>query len=137
MGTNPSIFPDCGRCPVDFVSRDEVQKFIGKLNALAGGNQNRLPAEAEWEYAAQAGTRGDRYSTNLDAIAWCDRGLGSGSRSEPVGRKSPNAWGLHDMLGNVAEWVQAWHGRYPRSLVTDPQGPTHGHRTSDSGRQLA
>ena len=105
MGTNPWIYPDCGRCPVDFVSWDEAQKFIGKLNALAGGNRYRLPTEAEWGNAAKAGTRGDRYSTNLDAIAWCDRGLGSGSRSERVGRKSPNAWGLHDMFGNVAEGV--------------------------------
>ena len=124
MGTNPSEFSDCGRCPVDNVSWDDVQDLIRRLNARAGETRYRLPTEAEWEYAARAGTSGDRYAENLDAIAWYDEG--SDSRSHPVGQKEPNGWGLHDMLGNVIERVQDWYGRYPGGTVTDPQGPRFG-----------
>lgn len=63
----------------------------------------RLPTEAEWEYACRAGTNTSRYGT-LDDIAWY-RGNSSGS-AHPVGLKQPNAWGIHDMLGNVWEWCQ-------------------------------
>ena len=97
-------------CPVESVSWHDVQEFIRRLNARAGGNQYRLPTEAEWEYAARAGTSGDR-SGNVDAIGWSEGN--SGSRPHPVGQKAPNAWGLHDMLGNVWEWVQdCWNGDY-------------------------
>ena len=103
MGSNPSFFDECGPdCPVEGVSWDDVQEFIRKLNAAVGEERYRLPTEAEWEYAARAGTSGDRYG-NLDAIAWYDGN--SGDRTHPVGRKAPNALGLHDMLGNVFEWV--------------------------------
>ena len=78
-----------------------------------------MPTEAEWEYAARAGTAGDRYG-NLDAIAWYGRN--SGRRTQPVGQKAPNAWGLHDMLGNVWEWVQDRSGSHPGGKVTDPRG---------------
>ncbi len=123
MGTNPSRFSGCGSCPVENVSWDDAQLFIGRLNARAGGSRYRLPTEAEWEYAARAGTIGDRYG-NLDAIAW--HGDNSGRRPQPAGRKAPNAWGLHDMLGNVWEWVQDWHGSYPGGSLADPQGPVSG-----------
>ena len=125
MGTNPARFTGCGpTCPVERVSwEDDVQEFIGKLNAAAGGNRYRLPTEAEWEYVARAGTMGDRYE-NLDAIAWYTDN--SGSRPHPVGQKEPNAWGLHDMLGNVWEWVGDWYGDYPGGAVTDPRGPGSG-----------
>ena len=126
MRTNPSRFSGCGRCPVDQVSWNDAQEFIGRLNARAGGNRYRLPTEAEWEYAARAGTSGDRYDGNLDAIAWYDKN--SGRRTHPVGRKVPNAWGLHDMLGNVWEWVGDWIGDYPGATVTDPRGPGPGSR---------
>ncbi len=124
MGSNPSLIDGCGAdCPVERVSWDDVQEFIGRLNEKAGGQRYRLPTEAEWEYAARGGTTGDRYG-NLDAIAWYDGN--SGSRTHPVGQKAPNAWGLYDMLGNVFEWVQDWKGDYPGGNVTDPQGPRSG-----------
>ena len=123
MGTNPSEFSECEQCPVESVSWDDAQAFIGRLNARSGGARYRLPTEAEWEYAARAGTSGDRYG-NLDAIAWYSGN--SGRRTHPVGQKAPNAWGLYDMLGNVQEWVGDWYGDYPGGAVTDPRGPGSG-----------
>ena len=124
MGTNPSHFFGCGSCPVENVSWDDAQAFIGRLNRRAGGTRYRLPTEAEWEYAARAGTSGDRYGANLDAIAWYDSN--SGERTHPVGRKVPNAWGLYDMLGNVWEWVHDWYDGYPGGSVADPRGAGSG-----------
>ena len=123
MGTNPSEFSGCGRCPVETVSWDDAQAFIRQLNARGGGAAYRLPTEAEWENAARAGTVGDRYGTP-DAIAWYR--ANSGFRTHPVAQKMPNAWGLHDMLGNVWEWVEDWYGEYPGGAVTDPEGPSTG-----------
>ena len=123
MGSNPSEFGGCGNCPVEQVSWDDVQGFIRRLNSQEGREVYRLPTEGEWEYAARAGTVGDRYG-NLDAIAWY--GQNSGNRTQPVGGKTPNAWGLYDMLGNVWEWVHDWYGDYPGVSVTDPRGPGSG-----------
>ena len=124
MESNPSRFDECGGdCPVEQVSWDDVQEFIGRLNALEGEARYRLPTEAEWEYAARAGTSGDRYGGDLDAIAWYEE---NSEGTHPVGQKVPNAWGLHDMLGNVWEWVQDWNGAYPGGSVTDPQGAMEG-----------
>ena len=132
MGSNPSHFDECGgNCPVEEVSWNDVQEFIGRLNTLAAEARYRLPTEAEWEYAARAGTGGDRYGEGLDAIAWCG-GDFDGS-THPVGQKLPNAFGLHDMLGNVNEWVQDWHGGYPGGSVTDPQGPASGRSRVERG----
>ena len=102
------------------VSWNDAQEFIGRLNARAGRNRYRLPTEAEWEYAARAGTTGDRYG-DLDAIAWYSNN--SGDRTHPVGQKAPNAWGLHDMLGNVLECAADWYDDYPGGVVTDPRVP--------------
>ena len=125
MGSNPSSYAHHGsNNPVENVSWDDVQKFIVRLNTRAGGSRYRLPTEAEWEYAARAGTTEDRYSESVDAIAW--HYGNSRSRPHPVGRKVPNAWGLHDMLGNVREWVRDWDGDDPSGSMTDPQGPASG-----------
>ena len=126
MGANPSGFDECGaRCPVERVSWFDVQDFIGRLNERETGRgyRYRLPTEAEWEYAARAGTTGARYG-ELEEIAWYWGN--SGGRTHPVGEKRANAWGLHDVLGNVQEWTADWYGGYPLSLVTDPQGPGTG-----------
>ena len=126
MGTNPSGFPECGaRCPVERVSWDDVQEFIRRLNEResASGYVYRLPTEAEWEYAARAGTTGARHG-ELDEVAWYSDN--SGRTTHPVGEKQANAWGLHDTLGNVWEWVADWYGEYPAGAVTDPQGPDTG-----------
>ena len=129
MGTSPwsrDSLPECGNCPAMRVSWEDVQEFIRRLNVRAGGVRYRLPTEAEWEYAARAGTRGDRRAENADVIAWS--GVPRDDWRHPVGQKEPNAWGLHDMLGNAMEWVQDWYGRYPGGTVTDPQGPPTGSR---------
>ena len=130
-GKNPSHFKDCGaRCPVEQVSWEDAQEFIRKLNEreFGSGYVYRLPTEAEWEYAARAGTTGARHG-ELDEIAWYyDNSTGT---THPVGQKRANAWGLHDMLGNVWEWTADWFGDYPGGAVTDPTGPSTG-----SGRVL-
>ena len=135
MGSNPSRFKNCGgNCPVERVSWNDVQEYISKLNARSGGRRYRLPTEAEWEYAARAGTTTDTYAGDmtkprgkdpvLNRIAWYREN--SGRKTHPAGRKGPNAFGLHDMLGNVWEWVGDWYGDYPGGTVTDPSGPRSG-----------
>ena len=123
MGANPSYFSTCPRCPVEQVSWNGVQSFIRELNGRESGRGYRLPTEAEWEYAARAGTTGARHG-GLDETAWYDGN--SGDRTHPVGRKRANGWGLHDMLGNVWEWTWDWYGRYPTGSVADPEGPSTG-----------
>ena len=126
MGANPSRYKRCGpRCPVETVSWHDIQEFIRRLNERESGSgyAYRLPTEAEWEYAARAGTTGARYG-ELDEVAWYRQN--SGGTTHPVGQKGANVWGLHDMLGNVREWTADWYGRYPSGAVTDPQGPDTG-----------
>ncbi|MDR3220687.1 MAG: formylglycine-generating enzyme family protein [Candidatus Accumulibacter sp.] len=130
MGGNPSKFKGQGN-PVERVSWDDVQKFIQRLNAKEGTNKYRLPTEAEWEYAARAGTT-SAYSFGNDAAsagqyAWYEDN--SGQQTHPVGQKQqPNPWGLYDMHGNVWEWVQDWYnaGFYARSPASDPRGTVGG-----------
>ena len=105
-----------------------MQDFIGKLNEREAGRGYvyRLPMEAEWEYAARAGTTGPRYG-ELDKIAW-HAGNSGGKLSVP-GWKRANAWGLHDMLGNVAECTADWYGAYRTYnglAAVDPTGPRKG-----------
>ena len=124
MGANPSHFKDRGpRCPVDSVSWFDADGFIQGLNERESrkGCRYRLPTEAEWEYAARAGTTGARYG-ELDEVAWHQGNRGEGTH--PVGEKRANAWGLHDILGNVTEWTADWQGWYPTGSVTDLEGPS-------------
>jgi len=130
MGNNPSRFKGDPTLPVESVSWDDIQAFISKLNAREGGDTRyRLPTEAEWEYAARAGTT-TTYSFGNDERP-LDRQLGkyawysenSGGETHPVGQRQPNLWGLYDMHGNVWEWVQDGSGWYPSGTVTDPMGP--------------
>lgn len=109
MGSNPAHFKAGDNYPVESVSWDDCQAFIVKLNEITGRNY-RLPTEAEWEYACRAGTAGERYGS-LAAIAWYERN--SRNRTQPVGEKQPNAFGLYDMLGNVWEWCQDRYSDHP------------------------
>ena len=121
-GGNPSKFKGADR-PVEQVSWSDCDGWIRKANSMTGGLNLRLPTEAEWEYAARAGTTGPRYG-ELNATAW-HRG-NSGAETHEVKGKKANQWGLHDMLGNVWEWCSDWHGEYPTGSVTDPTGPSSG-----------
>ena len=107
--------------PVVCVSWNDAHAYA----EWAGG---RLPTEAEWEYAARAGTTGD-YAGDLDVMAWY--GANANNTTHPVGVKTPNAWGLYDMHGNVWEWVSDWYasdiyGQYENGTVTDPEGAERG-----------
>ena len=126
MGTSPSTFSACGTdCPVEQVSWDDVQLFIAALNVKEPGRGYRLPTEAEWEYAARAGTTGDYGISGLPStFAWTFET--SGNTTHPVAQLTANAWGLYDMHGNVWEWVSDWYGPYPSTAATDPVGPTTG-----------
>lgn len=118
MGSNPSHFKACGDfCPVESVSWDDAQEFIRRINARTG-KQYRLPSEAEWEYACRAGGR-DEYcgGGNLDAVAWYT--ANSSDKTQPVGQKKPNAFGLYDMSGNVWEWVQDAYSSNYQGAPTD------------------
>ena len=126
MGSNPSNF-NGAKYPVESVSWDDCQTFIRKLNQMTG-KSFRMPTEAEWEFAARGGNRSNHYkysgSNNLSSVAWY--GDNSGSKTHPVGQKSPNELGLYDMSGNVWEWCADRYGDYTSSAQTNPKGPSNG-----------
>ena len=128
-GTNPSFFKGA-KHPVETVSWNDCQSFVTKLNEKVPGQTFRLPTEAEWEYACRAGNEGDYcYGDHvgvLDEYAWYGNSPDGNSTTHPVGEKKPNAWGLHDVHGNVYEWCADWYAEYPATAVTDPPGPPSG-----------
>ena len=128
MGNNPSNFKG-EKNPVVYVSWNDCQEFIKKLNALTG-KRFRLPTEAEWEFAARGGNRSHHTqysgSDDVDSIAWYAHN--SGDRTHPVAQKKPNELGLYDMSGNVWEWCNDWYDKYYYAISpsVDPQGPLSG-----------
>lgn len=148
MGYNPSFDRDPAR-PVEQVSWYDAVRFCNVLSRLEGlapayaihpfdgyaldaaADGYRLPSEAEWAYAAKAGTRADTYagelaaadgtSEMLEPIAWYDAGDGE-PRTRPAGQKRPNALGLYDVLGNVFEWTGDAFAAYPGGRI-DPDAP--------------
>ena len=131
------------------VSWNDAQEFIKRLNAKEGHSRYRLPTEAEWEYAARAGTT-TAYSfgnsiKELENYAFYGEDFTTGG-THPVGQKLPNPWGLYDVHGNAWEWVQDFYSEdyYGQSPLADPKGPASGgahvvrggswHITSDSWR---
>jgi formylglycine-generating enzyme required for sulfatase activity len=142
LGSNPSYHQSASaevpqaqvpQRPVEQVSWSDVQNFLMIHNV-------RLPTEAEWEYAYRAGTTtafhgrsGNPDGTNQDfmcsQLAWFSTGAcqsGACNQTRPVGGKAGNGFGLHDMAGNVWEWVNDRYGSYPIDPQTDPQGPSSG-----------
>ena len=133
MGENPSTFTGEEQ-PVNNVSWDNVQAFIGKMNGLKAELKLCLPTEAQWEYACRAGTTtpfswGDQIDStlvNFDGTEPYNNGRNSEYREQTVDVKELpcNDWGLYQMHGNVWEWCQDQdrYGEYPPEPVTDPKG---------------
>lgn len=127
MGNNPSRFRG-DSLPVDSVSWYECQRFLMRLSELTG-RRFALPTEAQWEYACRAGST-SRWSfgdvpSELGEYAWYEEN--SGGKTHPVGEKRANAFGLHDLYGNVAEWCADWYANpYPPGPAVDPAGPSSG-----------
>ena len=154
MGNNPSSFTACGDdCPVETVNWFEAIAFANTMSEKAGrtpcyrvSGANgkvagdgltyeaiervdsctgfRLPTEAEWERVARAGTTTSMYAQDVDSLAWY--AANSKRTTHPVGMKSANSWGFHDMLGNVYEWTWDWQGAYPPGHQINPVGPGGG-----------
>ncbi|MDD6817266.1 MAG: formylglycine-generating enzyme family protein [Prevotellaceae bacterium] len=126
MGNNPSGFKG-DNIPVEWVSWDDCQDFVIKLNQLTG-KRFRLPTEAEWEYACRGGkkSRGYKYSgsNTIEDVAWYKSN--SSDETHPVATKSPNELGIYDMSGNVWEWCQDWYGSYSSAAQTNPTGASSG-----------
>jgi len=114
--------------PVTGVSWNSTARFIETVNKLDKDFDYRLPSEAEWEYAARAGSTDVRPVplNKLEDIAWFIRS--SDDHVHAVAKLKPNAWGLHDMLGNLWEWTNDWYSpaTYKKGDRIDPVGPAKG-----------
>ena len=127
MGNNPCFFKIDDELPVEWVSWEDCQEFITKLNQMTG-KQFRLPTEAEWEYAARGGNKSKGYkysgSNDVNEVAWY--WMNCGSITHPVGTKKANELGLYDMSGNVFEWCNDFMSNYTEEAQANPTGPTTG-----------
>jgi len=128
METTPWVQED-PNSPAVWISWDDVQELIRRLNETAREEIYRLPTEAEWEFACRAGTEtrwsfGDDESL-LGNYAWYSSNNSPWGTKE-VGQKLPNPWGLYDMHGNVWEWCQDWYEDYSSDAQVDPMGPASG-----------
>jgi formylglycine-generating enzyme required for sulfatase activity len=138
MGSNPSWFTGNLNLPVERVSWNDAVLYCQKLTEreraagrITAQQAYRLPTEAEWEYAARAGTTGARHG-DLSSIAWWAGN--AGNQTHPVKQRSANAWGFYDMIGNVWEWCADRYGTYQSGSVNDPVGPVSGlHRVCRGG----
>ena len=154
MPMNPSQTSSCNQCPVDNVKRSEAISYMNARSRaenltecysgtgnFTGGldcNGYRFPTEAEWEYAARAGSTTAFASGDITQlgcappdpilfdIGWYCGSADPSSGAQPVATRQANAWGLHDMHGNVREWVHDHFGPYSSTPETDPLGPTTG-----------
>jgi sulfatase modifying factor 1 len=140
MGDNPSQFKGEKNLPVENVSWNDCQEFIKRLREKDKWPY-RLPTEAEWEFACRAGTTtpfhfGESISTdqaNFNGTSYngtstngrYNKGVNR-QKTTPVNRFPANAWGLHDMHGNLWQWCQDWFGDYAKNDGVDPQGPDTG-----------
>lgn len=138
MGTSPSYFTG-DRLPVEQVSWSDAMDFCRRLTEreraagrLPVGLVYTLPTEAQWEYACRAGTTSAYGGTgSLDEMGW--HRDSSRSQTNEVGLKPANAWGLHDMHGNVWEWCRDWFGFYEVLGIVDPSGPADGNGRVNRG----
>lgn len=120
--------PDWKTLPMVTTSWNMAQQFVAKLSKLDKRYRYRLPTEAEWEYAARAGSNELRPMPveQLGEYAWMLSN--SGDVQHPVATRKPNAFGLYDMLGNAWEWVDDRYSEYSPSAKTDPVGPKNSKR---------
>ena len=112
--------------PAYYISYEDVQSFITKLNSLTG-KKFRMPTEAEWEFAARGGNKSNGYifsgSNTIGDVAWY---YSNSSKTHPVKTKAANELGIYDMSGNVWEWCSDWYGSYSSTSQSNPAGPTIG-----------
>ena len=127
MGRNPSRFKGDPNRPVEYVSWEDCQVFIEKLNRLTGKSFH-LPTEAQWEFAARGGVKSKGYKyaggDDIKKVAWY--GENSEEKTNPVAQKDANELGLYDMSGNVFEWCDDWYGLYHGVAQTEPRGLSDG-----------